>query len=50
MAWWAAKIADHPLDPTLDLGGGVVDALRKLEKQVNYALLDGLRKSLRQVR
>ncbi len=35
------------LDPTLDLGGGVVDALRKLEKQVNYALLDGLQKIIK---
>lgn len=35
------------LDPTFDLGRGVVEALRKLEKQANYALLDGSEKIIK---
>ena len=35
------------LDPTFDFGLGVVEALRRLEKQANYALLDGSEKIIK---
>ena len=39
--------AQTTLDPTFDYGHGVVEALRKLEKKANYALLDGFEKIIK---